>query len=87
MFPSSAGIPIDLALTQTFTAQATASLDPSWELHNLEVVVFVQEDVQGEIFQTVKLRWDADCPVCGKTPTVTELIDYEQFCGIPSRDE
>lgn len=38
-------------------------------------------------FTTVKLRWDADCPVCGKEPTVTELIDYEQFCGISSRDE
>jgi sulfur-carrier protein adenylyltransferase/sulfurtransferase len=37
-------------------------------------------------FQTVKIRWDADCPVCGKEPTVTELIDYEQFCGVPSRD-
>lgn len=36
-------------------------------------------------FQTVRLRWDADCPVCGKEPTVTELIDYEQFCGLPSR--
>jgi adenylyltransferase/sulfurtransferase len=33
-------------------------------------------------FQMVKLRWDADCPVCGKEPTVTELIDYEQFCGL-----
>jgi adenylyltransferase/sulfurtransferase len=38
-------------------------------------------------FQTVKLRWDPDCPVCGKEPTVTELIDYELFCGLPSRDE
>jgi adenylyltransferase/sulfurtransferase len=38
-------------------------------------------------FTTVNLRWDADCPVCGKEPTVTELIDYEQFCGLPSRDE
>ena len=37
-------------------------------------------------FTTVKVRWDADCPVCGKEPTVTELIDYDQFCGIPSRD-
>lgn len=36
-------------------------------------------------FQTVRLRWDADCPVCGKEPTVTELIDYERFCGLPSR--
>jgi len=38
-------------------------------------------------FTTVKLRWDPDCPVCGKEPTVTELIDYELFCGLPSRDD
>jgi sulfur-carrier protein adenylyltransferase/sulfurtransferase len=34
-------------------------------------------------FTTVNIRWDADCPVCGKEPTVTELIDYDQFCGSP----
>ena len=33
-------------------------------------------------FRTVKLKWDPDCPVCGKHPTVTELIDYEEFCGL-----
>jgi adenylyltransferase/sulfurtransferase len=33
-------------------------------------------------FTTVNLRWDPDCPVCGKHPTVTELIDYEAFCGL-----
>ncbi|MFN2544550.1 MAG: ThiF family adenylyltransferase [Actinomycetota bacterium] len=33
-------------------------------------------------FQTVKLRWDPECPVCGKQPSITELIDYDQFCGI-----
>jgi len=38
-------------------------------------------------FQEVKIRWDADCPVCGKDPTITELIDYEQFCGVPARPE
>jgi len=38
-------------------------------------------------FTTVKLRWDPDCPVCGKEPTVTALIDYELFCGLPSRDD
>jgi len=36
-------------------------------------------------FTTVKLRWDPDCPVCGKHPTVTGLIDYDQFCGLPAR--
>jgi adenylyltransferase/sulfurtransferase len=30
----------------------------------------------------VKLRKDADCPVCGNSPTVTALIDYEEFCGV-----
>jgi len=35
-------------------------------------------------FTTVKLRWDPECPVCGKSPTVTELIDYDAFCGLPS---
>ncbi len=30
----------------------------------------------------LKLRKDPDCPVCGENPTVTELIDYEAFCGV-----
>jgi sulfur-carrier protein adenylyltransferase/sulfurtransferase len=33
-------------------------------------------------FTSVNLRWDPDCPVCGKHPTVTELIDYDAFCGL-----
>ena len=33
-------------------------------------------------FRELKLRKDADCPVCGTHPTVTKLIDYQQFCGI-----
>lgn len=33
-------------------------------------------------FRELKLRKDADCPVCGTSPTVTTLIDYEQFCGV-----
>jgi molybdopterin/thiamine biosynthesis adenylyltransferase len=36
-------------------------------------------------FQEMRIRWDADCPVCGKEPTITELIDYEEFCGVPAR--
>ena len=34
-------------------------------------------------FRTVKVRRDPECPVCGDHPTVTSLVDYEQFCGIP----
>jgi sulfur-carrier protein adenylyltransferase/sulfurtransferase len=33
-------------------------------------------------FRELKLRKDPDCPVCGTHPTVTQLIDYEQFCGV-----
>jgi adenylyltransferase/sulfurtransferase len=34
-------------------------------------------------FREMKLRKDPNCPVCGENPTVTELIDYQEFCGIP----
>jgi molybdopterin/thiamine biosynthesis adenylyltransferase/rhodanese-related sulfurtransferase len=33
-------------------------------------------------FREVKLRRDPQCPLCGENPTITKLIDYEQFCGI-----
>jgi adenylyltransferase/sulfurtransferase len=33
-------------------------------------------------FRELKLRKNPDCPVCGQHPTVKELIDYNQFCGI-----
>src|SRR5580658_10462974 len=35
-------------------------------------------------FRELKLRKNPECPVCGPNPTVTKLIDYEQFCGIVS---
>ena len=35
-------------------------------------------------FRELKLRRDPECPLCGENPTVTKLIDYEQFCGIPA---
>jgi adenylyltransferase/sulfurtransferase len=33
-------------------------------------------------FREVKIRWDPKCPVNGEIPTVTELIDYDMFCGL-----
>jgi molybdopterin/thiamine biosynthesis adenylyltransferase/rhodanese-related sulfurtransferase len=39
-------------------------------------------DALGMNFRQLKLRKNPDCPVCGKNPTITGLIDYEQFCGI-----
>ena len=40
-------------------------------------------DALGMSFREMKLRKDPNCPVCGENPTVTELIDYQEFCGIP----
>jgi adenylyltransferase/sulfurtransferase len=37
-------------------------------------------------FRTLRLRRNPDCPLCGDHPTVTELIDYEQFCGVPAAE-
>ena len=34
-------------------------------------------------FREFKVRRDPRCPVCGENPTITELIDYDHFCGIP----
>ena len=33
-------------------------------------------------FRSLKVQKNVDCPVCGEDPSVTELIDYEQFCGV-----
>ena len=57
----------------------------------IKLIVGVGEPLVGRLlifdalemdFQTVKIRRDPACPVCGDKPTVTELIDYEQFCGL-----
>jgi len=37
-------------------------------------------------FNEVRLRKSPNCPICGDQPTLTELIDYEQFCGMPAHD-
>ena len=39
-------------------------------------------DALGMRFRELKLRKNPECPVCGENPTVKELIDYQQFCGI-----
>ena len=38
-------------------------------------------------FRELKLRRDPKCPLCGENPTIKELIDYEQFCGIEPEPE
>jgi len=43
-------------------------------------------DALGMKFRELKLRKNPECPVCGENPTVTELIDYVQFCGVPHQE-
>ena len=33
-------------------------------------------------FREIKLRRDPECPLCGQSPSISDLIDYDQFCGI-----
>ena len=33
-------------------------------------------------FRSLRLRRDANCPICGEKPTIKELVDYEEFCGL-----
>ena len=35
-------------------------------------------------FRQVRTRRDPACPVCGDHPTITDLIDYQAFCGLPA---
>lgn len=47
----------------------------------------VQYDAMDMSFREFQIRKDPDCPVCSASPTVTELIDYEGFCGIPRKED
>src|SRR5439155_17376840 len=40
-------------------------------------------DALGMHFRELKLRKNPDCPICGDHRTITQLIDYHQFCGVP----
>src|ERR1700693_5545862 len=40
-------------------------------------------DALGMRFRELKLRKNPDCPICGEHRTITQLIDYNQFCGVP----
>jgi adenylyltransferase/sulfurtransferase len=60
-------------------------------METLKLILGVGEPLIGRLvlfdalklqFRELKLEKDPDCPVCGSHPTVTELIDYEAFCGI-----
>ena len=66
-------------------------------LETIKVLLGVGQTLAGRLlifdalklsFRELKLKRDPACPVCGDNPTVTELIDYERFCGIsPNAEE
>ncbi len=43
-------------------------------------------DAMAMTWDTIKVKKNPNCPVCGEYPTITHLIDYEQFCGVPAHD-
>jgi len=48
--------------------------------------MLLYDALNGE-YRTVRWRRDPNCPICGDHPTIKELIDYEEFCGLPKRQE
>ena len=58
----------------------------------LKLVIGIGETLIGKLliydalnteFRNLRLRRDANCPVCSENPTIKELVDYEEFCGLP----
>ena len=64
------------------TIQATEAIKLIMGIGEPLIGRFLIYDALRMKFRELKLKKDPDCPVCGTHPTVTELIDYEQFCGI-----
>jgi adenylyltransferase/sulfurtransferase len=59
-------------------------------VETLKLILGIGESLAGKLliydalnteFRKLKLKRDVNCPVCGDNPTITELIDYEEFCG------
>ncbi len=59
----------------------------------IKVITGIGEPIVGRLmiydalemtYRSVKVRKDPECAICGKNPTITELIDYEAFCGVVS---
>jgi molybdopterin/thiamine biosynthesis adenylyltransferase/rhodanese-related sulfurtransferase len=64
------------------TIQATEAIKLIMGVGEPLVNRFMIYDALRMRFRELKLRKDPECPVCGDRPTVTELIDYDQFCGM-----
>ncbi|NTU83560.1 MAG: molybdopterin-synthase adenylyltransferase MoeB [Chloroflexales bacterium] len=64
------------------TIQATEAIKLLTGIGDTLVGRLMLYDALAMRFRELKLRRNPACPVCGDHPTITELIDYEQFCGI-----
>ncbi len=64
------------------TIQATESIKLILGAGSTLVGRLLLYDAWGMKFRELKLRRDPECPVCGDHPTVRQLIDYEEFCGV-----
>ncbi|MBI3361807.1 MAG: molybdopterin-synthase adenylyltransferase MoeB, partial [Chloroflexi bacterium] len=69
------------------TIQATEAIKLILGLGNTLVGRLMLYDALQMTFEEVKLRKNPKCLVCSEHPTVTELIDYEAFCGVPGHDQ
>jgi sulfur-carrier protein adenylyltransferase/sulfurtransferase len=64
------------------TIQATEAIKLIMGIGEPLIGRFLIYDALRMKFRELKLKKDPDCPACGTHPTVTALIDYEQFCGV-----
>lgn len=62
--------------------QANEVLKCILDIGNLLINKLLIFNALNSSFRQVKVPKNPDCPICGKNPTVTKLIDYEQFCQI-----
>ena len=69
------------------TIQATEAIKLILGIGETLVGRFLLYDAMRMAFRELKVTKDPDCPVCGTTPTVRELIDYEAFCGLNRPEE
>lgn len=65
-------------------------------LETMKLILGIGEPLVGRLllfdaltmeFRVLRTRRDPNCPVCGEHPTITELIDYHEFCGLPQPPE
>ncbi len=68
------------------TLQATEALKLIMGIGKPMIGRMLLYDALDMTWDEIKIRKNPDCPVCGEHRTLTELIDYEQFCGVPAHD-